>query len=508
MEHVPNKRIGPCLAVSLIALMIVSGWSSGLLPFPAVVHAQSNANVAVNPPSIASVSYTPGSIVTVQVNATNSPPYAGFEVGLFYNISILQFSGLDYSANVFGNDVFLSSECQNGLAIDGNPCQPDLSVDGIGVVSLTLVTNSGVNTPTPDGKLFSVSFNVERAGFTPLHIVTAVLETLPNGTPLPVTTFDGYFTNIDCGGLLCLPPKLSLTAPRTAIVGNPVTFDGSASKSQNVNGAITQYFWVWRNGLNRAFLTTTSPTATYTFRTTGLWTVTLTVQDNYGASAIETLPINVINYEANVSTSIFFTDTAFNYLPNENFQSVLQPTIEATIAHGVVRNTEPRFVLLWVNVTNQGPIEFQSINVILQMRPEWVVSPHWLPSTSAIHVYFANTSSLEANPEITQASTISVFHSSLLTSVQLVFPNLNTTGIGHPLMPGQSILLSVRLTYDLIGTTQSASTYPRPYDFGSDCLAFSQSGLSGLSASSSIHSELVIVATSPRNDESHSFVIV
>ena len=54
------------------------------------------AKVAVNPTATASLSKTSGT-VTVQVNVTSSPPFAGFIVGVSYNNSVLQFQAIDYS---------------------------------------------------------------------------------------------------------------------------------------------------------------------------------------------------------------------------------------------------------------------------------------------------------------------------------------------------------------------------------------------------------------------------
>ncbi len=101
-----------------------------------------------------------------------------------------------------------------------------------------------------------------------------------------------------------------------------------------------------------------------------------------------------------------------------------------------------------------------------------------MPALGAIHVYFAKTTSLAKNPEITQPSTITVSSGNPQT-VQLSIPSFNATTIGHPLMPGQSILLSVKLTYGLIGTSQSASSYPRNYTDTAVAATWAQASFTG-----------------------------
>ena len=50
---------------------------------------------------------------------------------------------------------------------------------------------------------------------------------------------------------------------------------------------------------------------------------------------------------------------------------------------------------------------------------------------------------------------------------------------GHPLMPGQIVLLSVKLSYGLIGTSQSATSYPRNYTDTTVAAAWTQASFSG-----------------------------
>jgi hypothetical protein len=160
-----------------------------------------------------------------------------------------------------------------------------------------------------------------------------------------------------------------------------------------------------------------------------------------------------------VKVSKFFTDSGLNPLP---LDSKGNPRVDVVLANGVVTSTNPGQVLAWVNVTNTAGTPLQSLKVNETLPLDWKVDPPWMPAQGAIHVFLANTTSLPTNPEITQPSTIKVATGNSQT-VGLSIPSFNATAIGHPLMPGQSILLSVKLTYGLIGTSQSASSYPRNY---------------------------------------------
>lgn len=162
---------------------------------------------------------------------------------------------------------------------------------------------------------------------------------------------------------------------------------------------------------------------------------------------------------ARISVSKFFTDSSLNPLP---LDCKGNSKVDVVLAHGAVRSTNPGQVLAWVNVTNTLKVPLQSLQVNETLPVDWAISPPWIPGNGAIHVYFANTPSLSTNLEITQTSTITVSTGNPQV-VYLAIPNFNATAIGHPLMPGQSILLSVKMAYALKGTRQSAASYPRNY---------------------------------------------
>ncbi len=176
-----------------------------------------------------------------------------------------------------------------------------------------------------------------------------------------------------------------------------------------------------------------------------------------------------------IRVSKFFTDTSLNPLPLDQKGN---PKVDVVLAGGVVRSTNPGEIMAWVNVTNtDGPLQSLRLNETLPM--DWVIAPPWMPALGAIHVFFANTTSLATNPEITQPSTITVSGPSPPQTVHVAIPSFNATAIGHPLLTGQSILLEVKLDYGLDGTSQSASTFPRNYTDTAKAIAWTMPSFTG-----------------------------
>jgi len=162
---------------------------------------------------------------------------------------------------------------------------------------------------------------------------------------------------------------------------------------------------------------------------------------------------------ASLSVSGFFTDPSLNPLALDNSSN---PMVTSVLARGIVQSSNPGQVLAWVNVTNTGSVPLQSLILNETLPIDWTVSPPWMRGKGAAHVYFANTTSLGANLEITQQSSLTVSSGNPET-VSLAIANFTATMIGHPLLPGETVLLSVKLAYGLVKTSQSLASYPRNY---------------------------------------------
>ena len=181
---------------------------------------------------------------------------------------------------------------------------------------------------------------------------------------------------------------------------------------------------------------------------------------------------------SSILVSKFFTDGSFQALP---LDSKGHPSVNVTLATGTVRSTNPGQILAWVNVTNRGMMQLASLSLSDVLPVDWQVNPAWIPPQGAIHVYYANTSSLATNPDITHPSMISVSLSNPET-ISVNIPNLNNTAIGHALLPGQSILLSAKLSYGLKGTSQSLASYPRTYTDTASVTAWTEMSYTGTQA--------------------------
>jgi len=106
-----------------------------------------------------------------------------------------------------------------------------------------------------------------------------------------------------------------------------------------------------------------------------------------------------------------------------------------------------------------------------------------MPAKGAIHVYYANGTSLANETDITQPSTITVSTGNPET-VSLAISNFTGTAIGHSLMPRESILMSVVLSYGLVRTSQQSADYPRNYTITLSAEAWTQPSYTGTGVSS------------------------
>ena len=358
------------VAVAIAVLVGISGWSTGWIPFLPAVHAQGAAQVVVSPSSIASLTSLPGSTVTFEVDTANSSPFAGFEVGFFYNISVLQNPRVDYTGNALGNDATLLSECINGL---GDQCTFQKDFDGQGVVSLSLETGSGVNTTTTNGKLFSVTFTIATKGFSAIHVVYKLVGTAPNGIPLQLVSYDGYYTSKECSpGNLCKPPVVSFIPPSRPVQYRPASFNATAA-SQNPGGFITEYNWTWGSGVDVHNYNSPLPNSTkletnttFVFPQVGEHQVTVSAQDNYGARAYFTLIIDVFRV---------WVDLGFASLSVDHTAGVIPGTIVHIVATAVNNGVNPEnsTIRLLINNNNTSTIPIQNLapDVESSLKYDW-----------------------------------------------------------------------------------------------------------------------------------------
>jgi len=304
------------------------------------------AKVAVDPTVVGGLNYSQKR-VTVDVNITNAPPFIGFIVAIFFDYSsssVLQNPQVDYSGGVLGSDAPVSTLCINGV---GSQCIPDSRFDGQGVVSLALLTLSGLNSTTSNGKLFSLTFDVTGTGFSFIHFVHQEVFTAhyvnDEPTVLKTAGFDGYFANKECGmGNLCKPQVVSFIPPPRIVQNRPASFNGTAM-SQNPNGVITEYNWTWGLGQDIHSYNSPSTNVTIIFLQIGEHVVTLSAQDNFGARAYYTLSIEVFRV---------WVDLGFASLLIDHTVGVIPGTIVHIVANVVNNGVNPENSTISLSINN------------------------------------------------------------------------------------------------------------------------------------------------------------
>lgn len=173
----------------------------------------------------------------------------------------------------------------------------------------------------------------------------------------------------------------------------------------------------------------------------------------------------------------FFTDGSGSRLPVDSTGS---PSVNVVLAHGTVRSTNPGQVLAWTNLTNTGTVSFSSLRMETQLPSDWTVSQPNQHSVKDVFVFFefGNRTILD----ITRSVSVSVSGSSPET-VDLTVNNLTGTPAGTTLDPHDSLLLSVKLDYALVGTRHLPSNFPVTYQTNAIGIAWSLENFAGVTVS-------------------------
>ncbi len=318
-----------------------------------VAHAQTTAQVTVNPAYIANVTQTTGTVVFT-VSLTNSPSIDSFAVSLSYNRSILHAADLSFANNVLGTNAQVGEECIDGQWKAGFPCQP---WDGPGVITLFLF---GSTTPPPTtGPLFQTTFNVTGRGLSQIHIFRMILLNSAQGAQIPASTLDGYFVNVDCpvgSGVPCKPPVADFVISPTPVLstGSPATFNATLSHPTNAGSAVTLSRYTWNWGDNSVLATTLLPLIQHVYTSQGEFSVTLTVTDTYGISWSTTKTVEVTR---------LFIDLAVKGLSidqGSNFSRGIQAHISALVQNN---STLPENATARITVGNQVLLTERFLNM-------------------------------------------------------------------------------------------------------------------------------------------------
>src|SRR5438094_1462804 len=210
----------------------------------------------------------------------------------------------------------------------------------------------------------------------------------------------------------------------------------------------------------------------------------------YLCSVVVTRFVTVTFPAPSLRVSTFYTDASLNPLPLDASGNSI---VNVLFARCIVESTSPRRVLACVNATNTGSLPLNSLVLDETLPADWSINPPWLRAKVGVRVYYANSTGLLKNPEITQTSSLTVSSGSP-EIVHLTITNLTATIIGHALMPGESILVSIRLSYDLVRTSQSPASYPRNYTDIANVAAWGQPYYTGTEASTSTSDSFTALA--------------
>jgi hypothetical protein len=245
------KRSGIGRLIILVTLLLLSVPSNYSHWIPSLVPAQAQSPstfVFVNPVGIQDLQHNLPR-VTFAINVSGAPSINNFQLILSYNTTVLGAPKINTTGSVLGPDAQLQNLCVDNIVLKGR-C---FAGDGTGVISILLaLLGSSTQAPT-NGFLFHVTFNVIGTGLGQLHIFSAHLTTVTQAaaSDVPLSTEDGYYTNLDCpkqSGTPCKPPIVAVkVTPPQPSRGSIAAFNATVTY-QNANAATVSYKWDWGDG--------------------------------------------------------------------------------------------------------------------------------------------------------------------------------------------------------------------------------------------------------------------
>ncbi|MEW5816992.1 MAG: PKD domain-containing protein [Spirochaetota bacterium] len=119
------------------------------------------------------------------------------------------------------------------------------------------------------------------------------------------------------------PPVANAGSDQTVFVGDLVSFSGSLSSDPNGNQDIVSYGWNFGDGT-----TGTGITASHTYLSSGIYTVTLTVTDTAGASNSDTLTVTV-------QTPAQATESLIAVVQTFNLQQGIENSLDAKLSAAI-----------------------------------------------------------------------------------------------------------------------------------------------------------------------------
>jgi len=245
-----------CVLLASAMLMVVFSGANSVRAF--------STTMSVVPSSIIDTSKAPGSTFVIDANVSDVDDLFAWQVKILFNPSLLNCTAATIPAdNIFAGKTVV-------------PVTPIIDPVGGSVMFGATLLGAGPGV-TGSGKLCEIGFTVLSRGNTSLSYSipygsdTFLLDSDQNIIPSLVN--NGYFDNRLAQPQ---PPVASFDySPKPIIVGQVITFDGSASSAPD--GSLVS--WAWSFGDSG---TGSGSVVTHAYATEGNYTVTLTVTDSNG----------------------------------------------------------------------------------------------------------------------------------------------------------------------------------------------------------------------------------
>ena len=151
------------------------------------------------------------------------------------------------------------------------------------------------------------------------------------------------------------------------------------------------------------------------------------------------------------------------------------PMVDVIINHGKVTATNPGELLAWANITNTGDVPVASLKLNETLPQDWKVRQSLTQYSGPINVFVRLSNNITI--DVTNQTSMAIFGVNPET-ISVVINDMGETRAGE-LNPGQSLLVSAKIGYGLLHSSQPASTYPRNYTATSVVIGWTEPSFQG-----------------------------
>lgn len=284
-ENVFDKK-----RLSLLGLMSLI-FAVAVIPLVNVrASSEKKTSVYLDPPRVASVTWTLGKQFDVTVNVDNVDDLFAWEVSLGWDANILDFVS-------WSEGPFMKLQPRGTYQVE------DLDqTEHLGSIQIGSTTIGQYIGKSGSGILAYVTFQVKSSGSSGLDLYdTVLLDSQWNGQPdagnmIPHSVGDGSFVNVG------VPEAIIIYSPNIPVVDNPLVFD--ASNSYDSDGSIVRYGWDFGDG---TVLSGKDAVVSHTYKKVGVYLVSLEVIDSAGLTNTVTQRIEIRELHDAAVISVFST---------------------------------------------------------------------------------------------------------------------------------------------------------------------------------------------------------